>query len=209
MPASLTGKPLRELPSELRSAADDAIKNPPASTLSGGSLEFAPLDHLAIAVPNQRVFLEGYLNLINAGAQPVEPPHLWPDDVPGCPPVPEKHKKHMAVVRVGSFMVVLLCSANKGDLIDMRVRDAKEAVVHHLAFRVPDIHLSLGETLKDPAMQQVTVLAEDPPFLSQVFVRDRRDPRIVELIVRQVDSDVTFTCKNIQILTEGEAACGR
>lgn len=192
------------LPSDLRALISETMRFPPQLALPYFPLDTAPVDHVAVALAGRADAERLWLDLSNRGARLIEALLLWPDEIPGCQPVPDEHKKWMTTLDVGPYWLVLLAPHRPDDIIGRLVQRARGAAVHHIAFHVHNISRALSACLAVPDVRQVTVLAEDTT-LSQVFLRVGDDPRIVELIEREPGFMGTFTCKNIATLTAGEA----
>jgi hypothetical protein len=192
------------LPDELRVLISETMGDPPRLALPYYPLDTASVDHVAVALPARSDVERLWLQLSDRGARVVEALLLWPDEIPGCDPVPPEHKKWMATLDVGPYWIVLLAPHGPDDLIGRFVQRAAGAAIHHIAFCVPNISRALESCLSVPGVRQITVLAEDAT-LSQVFLRVEDDPRIIELIERAEGFEGTFTCQNIRALTAGEA----
>lgn len=167
----------------------------------------ARIDHLAVALPSLDVLREHSLRLQERGHSVLEPVAIWPDAWPECPVVPDLHRKWMETLDVGPMLLVLLAPASPDDLIARCIAGADGRAVHHVAYEAVGDGLGLDDVLgrceRVPGVVRLSGIAQDPA-LTQVFLRDGSDPRIVELVRRAPTFSGTFRCGNIAALTYGE-----
>lgn len=162
------------------------------------------VDHVAIALTSVEEF-DGLCQEIPCIYPVLEKKHIWPIDIAGCPQVPVADLKYMASFKVHDSRLVLLCPYSEGDVIHNFVCHAGGAALHHLAFTVPNLASSMKRLMRDfPNIRQITPVATDSGYMSQVFFQLPNDPRIIELVQRENDFEGTFTCTNVRQLTEGE-----
>lgn len=195
------------LPIRAQRILEEGFSNPPKLALAGMPLEHCSVDHVAIALQDVGTLKAIWYEATECGATTVEAVHRWPDGSPGCESVPESDKKWMCTIDAGGLMFVLLAPQSENDVIASFIKRGGEGV-HHIAFNVPNIHVSLSQCLSVVGVRQITVLAEDRPLLSQVFLKTVGDDRITELVTRGDQFRGTFTCRNIAKLTEGERQAG-
>ncbi|MFZ1682798.1 MAG: hypothetical protein WAU88_01585 [Candidatus Zixiibacteriota bacterium] len=197
----------KSLPSELQSVIGASFKKLPRLTEERAPLEHAPIDHIAVAALNARELRRLWQIATDIGAKVVEPVHLWPDDLPGCPEIVfDADRKYMCTVDVDDFLVVLLAPHNGSDIIADFLERSGGPSVHHFALAVDNVETKLSECRSYPYVRQITPIATDEGLLTQVFLAADDDTRIIELIKRGKDFRGTFTCKNIATLTAGERA---
>lgn len=192
------------LSNKLRFTIEKNLRHPPKLACSGMPLHNLPIDHIAIALETAKDLRRNWKVLTDAGANTIEAVHLWPDGIPGCPPVAEADKKWMATIDIGELMIVLLAPHSADDLIARFLHRAGTRDVHHIAFATRNIRQILADCLAISGIRQITSLAVDEPYLSQVFLGTEGDIRITELVERGQDFRGTFTCRNIAALTTGE-----
>lgn len=192
------------LPDKITQLIARSFENLPQLAQVGMPLHRAPIDHVAIALPSKEEVATIVQALLDTGYPIAEPLHLWPDDIPDCPPVAAEDRKWMATIDIGEMLVVLLAPCSEDDLIARFLERAGRPDIHHIAFAVDPIDEMLNTVTMIPGVRQITPLAEDEDLLSQVFLMKDPDIRIVELIERPSSFRGTFTCRNIIALTQGE-----
>jgi Glyoxalase/Bleomycin resistance protein/Dioxygenase superfamily len=169
---------------------------------TGGVLYAAPVDHVAIVMSERKVRRWTHKLKRVHGLPPIEPLHLWPVEMTGCPEVPRENHTVMASFQADGFRVVLLAPANAECVLARHLQKAGEGL-HHVAFAMHDIEATTQQ-LGDLGLRQITELAADEPEMKQVFFKQDPDPRIVELVERAPNFTGTFACGNLQTLIEGE-----
>jgi hypothetical protein len=178
--------------------------NPPSPIKEQEQLAKESVDHVAIALNSIEDF-NGLYQELSSTYPLLEDKHIWPNDIPGCPQVALTDLKYMVSFKVHDTRLVLLCAYSQGDVIDNFVRYAGGAALHHVALTVPNLTVAMSQLVRDfPNIRQITPLASDFGFMSQVFFQIPDEPRIIELVERENDFQGTFTCANVRQLTEGE-----
>jgi hypothetical protein len=193
-----------DLPATIKEILNQNMLNPPSPIGGQELLANESVDHVAIALNSYDEFDGLYRELANTYPL-LEDKHVWPKDLPGCPQVPLTDLKYMVSFKVRDTRLVLLCAYSQGDVIDNFVRHAGGAALHHIALTVSNLAIAMKLLVQDfPSIRQITPLAKDSGFMSQVFFQLPDEPRIIELVERENDFQGTFTCPNVQQLTEGE-----
>jgi len=195
---------LSVLPKELINPIWDTIQHPVAPEPHGGDLNLFR-DHIALALKSYDDLHNAAEYMVDNGARFMLGIHHWPNAICRDLRVPVKHQKYMAVLETGTEWIVLLAPYSGDDLIDQTYKNAGEPTVHHVAYRISQIDAVRNDLLEVDGVTQISGIADDPGKLSQVFMAIHGDSRILELIERNPEFDGTFTCNNIQTLTEGEA----
>jgi hypothetical protein len=180
--------------------------SPPMLATASMPLCHATVDHVAIAVPSLTALRELSEWFSGHGAKTLEPVHLWPDDLSGCPEVPDQDKKWMTTFDYQDVMTVLLAPHSEDDLIAAFLRRSGGIDAHHVAYSVREVGAALEDCLRVPGVSQISELAVDGTTLSQVFMRTSADVCFTELIHRAREFLGTFTCNNVAALTKGERA---
>ncbi len=195
----------RVMPSEIAQLVIDNVNNPPEPARDGGLLEMGRLDHIAIALRNWNEWAWVTAYMQQNGADTLDGPYLWTDDLEDLPSVPSMLKKYMSVLKVGPDIIVLLAPATPGDLIAKTVKSAGENTIHHMAYHVGKFTMVTEALLNTGRVERISDYALDENKLDQVFLSVKSDSRILELVHRYPGFTGTFTHKNIETLTEGEA----
>ena len=178
------------------------LDNPLPQVLPRGPLHDLEIHHVAIAMSERNARRWSNHLKVRQGLRPVESFHLWPDEAPGCPKTSPENHTYMASFQADGFRVVLLAPPHRGCVVARFLRMAGEGL-HHIAFQVTDIENSM-KRLASAGLRQVTKLADHDPELKQVFYKADPDPRIIELVESSPEFKGTFTCRNLDVLIDGE-----
>lgn len=169
-----------------------------AIVLGGVSRE---VDHVAQVVSDEIAMTRLLKQFERLGADVIEAPHIFPDDVCDVP-VDNDVRKRLATVRLPDVLLVIGTSLTPGDQLDRHWATWGPSVPHHVALRVGCVEHAVEEWRDGGYL--IGPITDDGE-LAQVFMRSPAG-QIVELISRKALSDTTFSCANIAALSIAEEA---
>jgi phosphosulfolactate phosphohydrolase-like enzyme len=148
-----------------------------------------PVDHIVRVAPDAAALERDVDRLLTFGAEMVEEPHLFPNDVCDVN-VPIALRKHMATVRIDGGLLLVAAPASACDQLDRHLAIWGAQVPHHIALDVSNVHAAVRHW--SAVGYRVGPITDDGE-LAQVFMGSPTG-QIVELIARAGTGDATFSC---------------
>jgi|TARA_B100000315_G_scaffold174141_1_gene162569 hypothetical protein len=163
--------------------------------------EILKIDHIAIAASSHNKIIQLEKILADGGGKIILPVHIWPKSANLAKEIPKEDHKYMCSIAFDHFFVVAVSPNGSDDTISKFAGNSKEPKIHHLAVLVSNLKKAINSISEKHDFLMLGSFPIDNAELKQVFMRRKRDDKIIEIVWRKNPESTSLDDKNISFLS--------